>query len=99
MNRLQIMGRQGHRELVWDPEQVAARDPEALAAVAEAERILAEALAQGHLAFRVEEPDRPAQRIQAFDPTAPKTVIVPRVAGGRPAERRGCGEGGDHGRA
>jgi hypothetical protein len=82
MNRLQMMGRQGHRELVWDPEKVAAQDPETLAVIAEAEQILEEALARGHLAFRVEGPDRPAQRTRAFDPTAPQTVIVPRVAGG-----------------
>jgi hypothetical protein len=82
MNRLQVMGAAGHRELVWEPEQVAARNPEALAVVAEAERILEEALAQGHVAFQVESPDQPAERIRRFDQTAPRTVIVPRIAGG-----------------
>lgn len=82
MNRLQIMGLHGHRELEWDPEKVEAGDPEALAALAEAERILDEALARNHLAFKVEGADRPAERVDRLDPTAPKTVIVPRVAGG-----------------
>jgi hypothetical protein len=82
MNKLQVMGREGHRELVWDPEKVEAGDPEALAVVAEAERILADALAHGHAAFRVDTPDLPAQRIEKFDQTAPHTVIVPRLAGG-----------------
>jgi hypothetical protein len=82
MNRLQVMGSEGHRQLVWDPEQVKAQDPEALAVVAEAERILEEALARGHVAFRVESPEKPAERIERFDQTAPRTVIVPRIAGG-----------------
>ena len=29
MNKLQVMGREGHRELVWDPEKVNDGDPEA----------------------------------------------------------------------
>jgi uncharacterized protein YceH (UPF0502 family) len=82
MNTLQIMGRQGHRELSWDPERVEAKDPEALAAIAEAERILDEALARGHAAFVVRDPDQPAQRVERFDPTARQTVIVPRLVGG-----------------
>jgi hypothetical protein len=82
MNKLQIMGREGHRELAWDPEKVDQGDPEALAVIAEAEQILAKALARGHAAFRVDAPDQPAQRIEHFDQTAPVTVIVPRLAGG-----------------
>jgi hypothetical protein len=82
MNKLQIMGREGHRELSWDPEKVAQGDPEALAVIAEAEEILAQALARGHAAFRVDAPDQPAQRIEHFDETAPVTVVIPRLAGG-----------------
>jgi hypothetical protein len=82
MNKLQVMGRDGHRELVWDPEQVEAEDPEALAVIAEAERIVEEALARGQAVFKVEAPDLPAERIKHFDQTAPQTVIVPRLAGG-----------------
>jgi hypothetical protein len=82
MNKLQVMGREGHRELVWDPKQVESEDPEALAVIAEAEQIVEEALARGHAVFRVEAPDQPAQRVKHFDQTAPQTVIVPRLAGG-----------------
>lgn len=82
MNKLQIMGREGHREIQWDMDKVTEKDPDALAAVAEAEQILADALARGHAAFRVDDPDQPAERINTFDPTAERTVIVPRMAGG-----------------
>jgi hypothetical protein len=82
MNKLQIMGREGHRELVWDPQKANEGDPETLAVIAEAEQILADALARGHAAFRVDAPDQPAERIAHFDQTAPVTVIVPRLAGG-----------------
>lgn len=82
MNKLQILGREGHKELAWEREQVEAQDPEALAAIAEAEQILEEALARGHAVFRVDSPDEPAVRINKFDWTAPRTVIVPRLVGG-----------------
>lgn len=82
MNKLQILGREGHRELVWDPEQVEAGELEAAEVIAEAERIVDEALARGHLAVRIDAPEEAAQRIDKFDYTAPRTVIVPRIAGG-----------------
>jgi hypothetical protein len=82
MNKLQVMGREGHRELVWDPEKVQEGDPDALAVIAEAEQILEAALARGHAVFRIDAPELPAQRVESFDQTAPHTVIVPRLAGG-----------------
>ena len=88
MNKLQVMGRDGHRELGWEMEKVEAEDPEALAVIAEAERIVEEALARGQAVLVVEAPDQPAKRVERFDQTAPQTVIVPRLAGG-------CGYAGD----
>jgi hypothetical protein len=82
MNKLQILGREGHRELTWDAEQVVVGETEATDVIAEAERIVAEALERGHLAVRIDAPDQPAQRIEKFDYTAPRTVIVPRMVGG-----------------
>jgi hypothetical protein len=82
MNKLQVLGREGHRELVWDPEQVEAEEPEALAVIAEAEQIVEAALARGQAVLVVEAPDQPAKRIERFDQTAPQTVIVPRLVGG-----------------
>jgi len=82
------MGRDGHRELGWELAKVEAEDPEALAVIAEAERIVEEALARGQAVLVVEAPDQPAKRIDHFDQTAPQTVIVPRLAGG-------CGHAGD----
>ena len=82
MNRLQVLGRDGHRELVWDLEKVAAAEPEALAVIEEAEQIVEAALARGQAVLVVDAPDQPAKRIERFDQSAPQTVIVPRLAGG-----------------
>ena len=82
MNKLQVLGREGHRELVWDVEEVKAGDMTAAEVIAEAESILNEAIARGHLALRIDAPDQPAVRIEKFDVTAPRTVIVPRIVGG-----------------
>lgn len=82
MNKLRIMSAQGHEEVVWDPKAVEAGDPEALAAVAEAERIVAAAMARGQIVFKVEAPGQPAERIERFDRTAKQTIVIPRVAGG-----------------
>lgn len=82
MHKLQVLGRDGHRELVWDPEQVAAEEPEALAVIAEAERIVEAALARGQAVLVMDAPEQPARRIERFDQTAAQTVIVPRLAGG-----------------
>ena len=66
------------------PRRVAAgwREPFVLAAaVREAERIFQEQQARGATAFRVA-PDKPAERIDEFDPRADEIIMVPRVAGG-----------------
>ena len=56
-------------------------DPEAQAAVREAERIFAKAKASGAQAFRLL-PGEPAQRLEAFDPTAESTLVIPAMVGG-----------------
>lgn len=83
MNKLQILGREGHRELVWEPKEVEAGESEALEVIAEAERIVEKALANGHLAVRIDAPEAPAERIEKFDYKAPRTVLVPPIAGGQ----------------
>lgn len=82
MGKLIVLGPVGHREVEWDVAAVEAKDPEALAAVREAERILEQARAQGGTAFRVDAPDRPAERLDKFDRTAEQIVVVPQIAGG-----------------
>jgi hypothetical protein len=82
MNKLQILGRAGHKELTWEIEKVQEEEAEALEVIAEAERIVNEAFARGQAVFRVDSPDQPAVRINQFDRTAPCTVIIPRLAGG-----------------
>ena len=82
MGVLAIMSWRGHTEVTWDEKAIEAGDPEALAAIREAERIFREERARGAVAFKVTSPTEPAERIDAFDRTAEQIVMVPRMAGG-----------------
>ena len=81
MGMLRVMSRRGDDRVTWDEQKVIAGDPEATAAVREAERIFAQERAKGATAFRID-PGKPAQRIEQFDRTAEQIVLVPRVVGG-----------------
>jgi len=72
------MSWRGDDRLAWDEQKVLEGDPEAIAAVKEAERIFKEAQEKGATAFI---PGNPAQRINHFDPSK-EMVMVPRVVGG-----------------
>ena len=78
---LRVMSRRGDDRVTWDEQKVIVGDPEATAAVREAERIFAQERAKGATAFRID-PGKPAQRIEQFDRTAEQIVLVPRVVGG-----------------
>jgi len=78
---LRVMSRRGDDRVTWDEQKVLAGDPEATAAIREAERIFAQERAKGATAFRID-PGKPAQRIEEFDRTAEQIVLVPRVVGG-----------------
>ena len=78
---LRVMSRRGDDRVTWDDAKVVAGDPEAMAAVREAERIFAQERAKGATAFKID-PGKPAQRIEQFDRTAEQIVLVPRVVGG-----------------
>ncbi len=82
MNKLQVLGRSGHLELVWDPKKVEEKELDALEVINEAERIVNQAFAKGQAVFRVDSPDSPAVRLNKFDRTAPTTVIIPQLMGG-----------------
>jgi hypothetical protein len=81
MGMLRVMSRRGDDRVVWDLKKVETNDPEARAAIREAERIFNEERMRGSTAFKVE-PGKPAERIEQFDRTAEQIVIVPRVVGG-----------------
>ena len=81
MAQLRIMSSRGDKTLTWEVDKVELGDPEAVAAVREAERIFSEERARGATAFKVE-PGKSAERLDNFDKTAEQTVIVPRIAGG-----------------
>lgn len=78
---LRVMSRRGDDRITWDKQKVSTGDPEAVAAIREAERIFAQERAKGATAFRVN-PGKPAERIERFDQTAEQIVLVPRVVGG-----------------
>jgi len=78
---LRMMSRRGDDRITWDQQKLLVGDPEATAAVREAERIFAQERAKGATAFRID-PGKPAQRIDTFDETAEQIVLVPRVVGG-----------------
>ena len=81
MGMLRIMSRRGDDRVMWDVAYATKGDPEAIAAIQEAERIFHEQRAQGATAFTVEKGRTPV-RIDEFDPTADQIVLVPRVVGG-----------------
>jgi hypothetical protein len=78
---LRVLSRSGDDQYTWSHTAVEVGDPEALAAVREAERIFDEQRARGATAVRMA-PGRPAERIERFDPEAEQIVMVPRVVGG-----------------
>jgi len=78
---LTVLSSYGDQHVTWDPDGVTARDPEALAAIAEAEAIFAREQSRGSSAFKVA-PGVPAERVDVFDRTADEIVIIPRMAGG-----------------
>ncbi len=81
MGTLRVMSKRGDDHVTWDEELVAANDPQAKAAVEEAERIFEQERAKGATAFRVE-PGQPTQRIDQFDAKATQIFMIPRVVGG-----------------
>lgn len=81
MGMLRIMSKRGDDRVTWDSRRVAIGDPEAEAAVREAERIFNDSRARGATAFKVDA-DKTTTRIEEFDRTAEQIVIVPRVVGG-----------------
>jgi hypothetical protein len=78
---LRVMSRRGDERVTWNEQEALAGDPEAAAAVREAERIFKQERAKGATAFRID-PGQPAQRIEQFEVTAEQIVLIPRVVGG-----------------
>ncbi len=81
MGMLRIMSRRGDDRVAWDLQKAEEGDPEALAAIREAERIFHDARAREATAFSVE-PGCLPRRIEQFDREALQIVLVPRVIGG-----------------
>jgi hypothetical protein len=81
MGMLRVLSRRGDEQFLWTCPPEETNDPEALAAVQEAERIFEQERKNGATAFKVE-PGQPAQRLETFDRTAQQIVLVPHVVGG-----------------
>ncbi|HEX6800005.1 MAG TPA: hypothetical protein VF116_20000 [Ktedonobacterales bacterium] len=82
MGTLRIMSRQGDTPVTWDEVAARAGDPEAVAAVEEAERIFAAARANGATAFVARGVGQAPVRIDRLDREAREIILVPRVIGG-----------------
>ena len=79
---LRVLNARGDTSVAWDARAFATGDPEARAAVAEAERIFATARAAGAEAFRLRD-GSPAERLLVLDPTVDEDVmVIPRMVGG-----------------
>ena len=81
MATLRVLNGNGDTWITWSTKGLAQGDPEAQAAVREAERVFAHERARGAVAFRVR-PDAPAERLEALDPLAEDTVLIPPMVGG-----------------
>lgn len=81
MGVLRVLSHHGDDRLAWDQRAAVAGDPEAVAAVKEAERIFEEQRQRGATAVKVAT-GRPAERIGKFDPEAEQILMIPRVVGG-----------------
>jgi uncharacterized protein YjiK len=78
---LRVMSRRGDDRISWDSKKLEVNDPEAVAAIREAERIFHDERMKGATAFKVET-GKNIERIDTFDRTAEQIVLVPRVVGG-----------------
>jgi hypothetical protein len=81
MATLRVLNSSGDGRITWSVEDLVHGDAEAQAAVREAERIFARERERGAVAFRVR-PGTPAERLDAFDPLADETVVIPPMVGG-----------------
>jgi hypothetical protein len=82
MPSLRILNASGDTCVTWNTDAYAAGDPEALAAVEEAERLLAAGRAAGGEAFVVEQ-GAPARRLTRLEPRLDQDVVlIPPMVGG-----------------
>jgi len=81
MGLLRVISRRGDDHVYWNEQDALTGDPEANAAIQEAERIFARERARGGTAFRLEA-SRPVEKMEQFDPQASHIIMVPQVAGG-----------------
>jgi hypothetical protein len=81
MATLYVLTSQGDHRVTWSRDAFQTNDPEARAAIAQAELLFLQHQQGGASAFKLK-PGEPAERIDVFDSQAEETVIIPRMAGG-----------------
>lgn len=81
MSTLHVLNGHGDERVSWSAQDLDRGDPEARAAVREAERIFELERRRGATAFRVA-PGSVAERIETLDPHADEIVVIPPMAGG-----------------
>ena len=81
MGMLRRLSQRGDDVVRWDVKRAELGEADAVAAVAEAERIFAEARQRGATAYAVGLGQTPTL-IEQFDPQLDEIVLAPRVVGG-----------------
>jgi hypothetical protein len=81
MGTLHVLSQAGDQHVTWDALAAQTGDPAALAMRQEAERLFATVHARRGGAFRTTL-GQPAERIEQFDPSAERIVLIPPVVGG-----------------
>lgn len=74
MNQINIMDASGHSKFKWDPQ-----DQEQVKAARETFDAWK---AKGYRVFRAEKGGELGARLETFDPTAKKMIVVPQLVGG-----------------
>ena len=76
MGMLRVISKRGDDRVNWNEQDALTGDPEAIAAIREAERIFEHERARGATAFRVEA-GKPVERLEQFDPQVEQIILVP----------------------
>lgn len=82
MAQLRVLGSKGHETAVWDRDKVQEGDPEAIAAVEEAESIVKEHADRGAAIFARFPGTEEHVQIGAFDPEADDIIVTLPIQGG-----------------
>ena len=74
LGKMSVMGTVGDSKVAWDSEK-----PDEVEA---AKKMFNDLVGKGYVAFKVKGEGKKGERIQAFDPSEERLILVPPIAGG-----------------